>query len=301
VVAAHWTDLVDPTRDEIEQALATPLPHDVLDDFAARRVDDQATLPRLGTRGNCVLAVLWTPIASPREQRADYVEMDVVATPDAVVTIRKTGPGGVLAPVAGVAARADGEGSAGELLQAAIDDSADAFLGLVDGLYDWIEALEDDVERLSGSDLRQRMATLRNELLHARRVSSATRAIARRIVDRHIDVGRSDVLSQGIEVRFVDTHDTLVRVSEELDVARELLGGVRDYYQARLTEHQNEVAKTLTVIASLLLGPGLIVGFYGQNFSGAFDDWFWSIGVSLGLIAATTVAQLAIFRWRGWL
>jgi Mg2+ and Co2+ transporter CorA len=61
------------------------------------------------------------------------------------------------------------------------------------------------------------------------------------------------------------------------------------------------VAKTLTVIASLVLVPSLIVGFFGQNFAGHFRDWYWSLGMSLGLIVGTTVVQLALFRWRRWL
>ena len=52
--------------------------------------------------------------------------------------------------------------------------------------------------------------------------------------------------------------------TEELDVARDLLGGVRDYYQAKITEQQNDALK-LTVIASLVLVPSLIVGFFGRT------------------------------------
>ena len=76
---------------------------------------------------------------------------------------------------------------------------------------------------------------------------------------------------------------------------------MRDYYQAKITEQQNDVAKKLTVIASLVLVPSFIVGFYGQNFADEFDDRYWSIGVSVGLIVATTLAQLALFRWRRWI
>jgi magnesium transporter len=99
----------------------------------------------------------------------------------------------------------------------------------------------------------------------------------------------------------VETYETLVRATEELDVARDLLAGVRDYYQAKITEQQNDVAKKLTVIASLVLVPSLIVGFYGQNFDHAFDDRFWTLGTSTMLIVGSTLAQLAIFRWRRWI
>ncbi len=55
------------------------------------------------------------------------------------------------------------------------------------------------------------------------------------------------------------------------------------------------------MIASLVLVPSLIVGFYGQNFEGVFDRQYWTIGVSLGLIVASTLVQLALFRWRRWI
>ena len=145
------------------------------------------------------------------------------------------------------------------------------------------------------------MGELRHELLVARRFASATRGIARRVVDGRVDIGRSELFPSDVEAMFVDTYETLVRVTEELDVARDLLGGVRDYYQAKITEQQNDVSKKLTVIASLVLVPSLIVGFFGQNFGEAFQDWYWSIGVSVGLILATTIVQVALFRWRRWI
>jgi Mg2+ and Co2+ transporter CorA len=55
------------------------------------------------------------------------------------------------------------------------------------------------------------------------------------------------------------------------------------------------------VIASLVLVPSLIVGYYGQNFESTFDEPYWSIAVSTGLIVASTIVQLALFRWRRWI
>jgi magnesium transporter len=231
----------------------------------------------------------------------EYLELDVVATPTAVVTVRKTGAGGDLAPVDGITARIGAGAPCGGVFHGAVDDAADAFLELVDGVYESIDDLEGDIEQLSGPHVRRRIAMLRNELLLARRAASGTRGIARRIVDGRVDIGESELFPAEVEARFVDTYETLVRVTEELDVARDLLGGVRDYYQAKIAEQQNEVAKKLTVIASLVLVPSFIVGFFGQNFAGEFRAWYWGIGISVGLIVATTIVQLALFRWRRWL
>jgi magnesium transporter len=284
-VAAQWTDLVDPTREELVNALPVRLDDDVIAELLEPVGDGRGVRPALEAHEGCVRGVLVHPRTSS-EGRAQYLVLDVVASPSALLTARKAGPDGTLAAVDGVAARVDADAS---------------FLELVDGLYEAIDDLEGEVEHRSGAHVRRRIAVLRNEILLARRASTATRGIARRVVDGRVDVGRSELFPPEVEARFVDTYETLVRVTEELDVARDLLGGVRDYYQAKIAEQQNEVGKKLTVIASLVLVPSLIVGFFGQNFGGHFRDWYWSLGVSVGLIVATTVVQLALFRWRRWL
>ncbi len=299
-MAAKWTDLVDPSRDELLHALATPLDPDAIELLAEPSGDGRGIRPLCERHGRYVLAVLSYP--RPRgDERAIYLELDVVATPDAILTVRKTGPGGELAPIDAVAARVEDDTSSGAVFLGAVDDTADAFLELLDGLYEAIDGLENDQEHLSAADVRRRLAFLRNELLHARRASTATRGIARRVVDGRLDVGRSELFPPELETRFVDTYETLVRVTEEIDVARDLLGGVRDFHQAKVAEQQNEVGKKLTVIASLVLVPSFIVGFYGQNFAGEFREWFWAFGVSVGLIVTTTIVQLALFRWRRWI
>jgi len=297
----HWTDLVDPSREEILGAVAARIDPDAIEVLAEPAGDGRAVRPLLEGHGSYVLAVLAHPVARPGEGRVDYLELDVIATPSAVVTVRKTGPRGDVVPVDSIAARIDAGAPCGSVFHGAVDDAADAFLELVDGVYESIDDLEGDIEQLSGPHVRRRIAQLRNELLLARRAASGTRGVARRIVDGRVDVGKSDLFPPEVEARFVDTYETLVRVTEELDVARDLLGGVRDYYQAKIAEQQNEVAKKLTVIASLVLVPSLIVGFFGQNFAGEFRAWYWGIGVSVGLILATTIVQLALFRWRHWL
>ncbi len=104
-----------------------------------------------------------------------------------------------------------------------------------------------------------------------------------------------------MEQLFGDTYDTLVRVTEELDIARDLLAGARDHLQAKIAENQNDIAKKLTVIASLVLVPSFIIGFYGQNFESTFHEGYWTIGVAVGLILASTIVQLVLFRWRRWI
>ncbi len=179
--------------------------------------------------------------------------------------------------------------TAGLLVHRIVDAAADSYLDLVDALYAAIEELEDHVDDIPSATLRLRLSNLRHEMLHARRNASATRAAVRRVVDGRLDLGADDALfPREAERAFAETYDTLVRAIEELDIARDLLASLRDYLQSKIAENQSEVVKKLTMVASLVLVPTLITGFYGQNFAGAFDNEFWSLGVSVALIAGST-------------
>jgi len=300
-VDVRWTDLVDPTREEVLAALPVHVDPEVVELLATGSAGGRQPRPLLEGHGAYVFGVFLAALPLPDGDRISYQEVDLVATPRLLVTVRKTPPGGIPYDPATLHPAVVEGATAGSLAQRLIDDIADTYYSSLDGVYAQIEELEDAIESWTPSLIRERISVLRQELLHSRRTVSATRAAVRRILDGRIEVGDHGLFPVEIERRFADTYETLVRVTEELDIVRELLAGVRDHHQSKISEAQGEIAKKLTVIASLVLVPSLIVGYYGQNFESAFDDAYWSIAVSSGLILASTIAQVVLFRWRRWI
>jgi Mg2+ and Co2+ transporter CorA len=302
-VDARWTDLVHPTREEVLSALPVHVDPDVIETLATLPSDARYPRPVVEGHGAYIFGVLMAAHPLPDENRTAYQEVDFVATPTLLVTVRKTPSGSGLPayPSAVLHPAVEESASAGALVHKLVDDVADSYLYSIDEIYSEIEELEDAVDSAPPRLVRERISSFRHELLDARRMMSATRAAVRRIIDGRVEVGDHALFPPEIERRFADTYDTLVRAIEELEVARDLLAGVREHHQSKITESQGEIAKKLTVIASLVLVPTLIVGYYGQNFESAFDEEYWSIGVSTGLILASTVVQLALFRWRRWI
>jgi Mg2+ and Co2+ transporter CorA len=299
-MAARWLDLVDPTKDEVLQALPPGVDPDVVEVLLAPASDGVRVRPLLESHVGYVFGIFLEAVPEREQDRITYREIDVVASPELVVTVRKTptaSTGQVSAPLG---ASSPGE-SAGALLHRLIDDVAESFLNAIGAIDEEIDELEEHMEDWSPERIRGRVSGLRQDLLHARRNVSATRAAIRRIVDHRLDVSEDRLFPTDVEQLFVDTYETLVRAGDELDVARDLLASARDHHQAKVAESQNEIVKTLTVIASLVLVPTLIVGYYGQNFEGSFDDWHWSLTFSTSVIVVTTVVQLAAYRWRGWI
>ena len=296
-MTSRWTDLLDPTREELLAALPTSIDRHELDTMLGE--PSEWPRPRLDGHSEYVFGVLVAMAPGPDGVGIENREIDFVATEERLVTVRKTPSGGT--PWPPECLEAVGDVPVGELVFHLMDDVAQSALEVVDAADAAIDELEDHIEDWPSVRVRRRISDLRHELIHARRTVGATRGKVRRISDKRLDTAGETLFPESVERLFADTYETLFRAGEELDVARDLLASSRDYHQALIAENQNEIVKKLTVIASLLLLPTLVVGFYGQNFVSVFNDFYWTIGVSTALIVVTTIAQLAIFRWRRWI
>ena len=299
-MSARWIDLLDPTHEELLRALPAGVDPNVVETLAAAPSGEH-TRPLLEGHGSYVLGVFVDALPLPDEDRVVYREVDFVATPDLLVTVRKTQAGSQpwgTEPLEIAAAR---DASVGELLFRLIDDVAASFLDVVVAVDSEIDELEDHLDDWPSGKVRRRVGALRHDLLHARKTVGAMRGAVRRIVDNELDIGDERLFPHSVERMIANTYETLVGAGEELEVARDLLSSVRDYHQSVIAERQNDIIKTLTVIASLVFVPTLIVGFYGQNFAPAFDESYWTLTFSTGLILVSSIVQLALFRWRRWI
>jgi magnesium transporter len=192
---------------------------------------------------------------------------------------------------------------AGELAASVVDQVAEAFLAAVDELDTEVDRMDDEIDQLPAERVRRRLKTLRHEILRLRRQLGPTREALHKVVDRRVDVEGREALPREVEIAFGDAYDKLLRATDGLDLARDLLAGARDYHQSKIANDQNEVTKRLTVIASLLLVPTFIVGLYGQNFQHHFPELHWQYGYlwSWSLIIVTTIGQLVFFRRKHWI
>ena len=152
---------------------------------------------------------------------------------------------------------------------------------MVDGFDDSIDELEDHVKDWPSTEIRERISSIRHDILHVRRVLAPTRDAARAVLDDRVELdGDVSLFPRDIELHFADAYDKLLRATDGLDLSRDLLAGVRDFHQAEVANDQNEVMKRLTVVASVLLLPTFIVGLYGQNFK-HIPELGWAQGYAL--------------------
>ena len=302
-MAATWIDLLDPTPDELRAKAPRELEETAIERLLAAPAHEDEPRPTLQGHGDYVFGVLLVAVAVPEDDSVYYQEIDLVITHDTLLTVRKTPAAGRPAcDVAMVQKTQKPDDSAGLLAYRLLDEIAERYLDLVDALDDEIDELEDRVEAQPAGMTRARISTLRHDLLHIRRTLSPMRDAVRRVIDGTVEVEEGpEVFPREVEVALNAAYDKFLRASDGLDLARDLLAGVRDYSQAKIANDQNEVMKVLTVVASLVLLPTFIVGLYGQNFVDIPElRWQWGYGFSWGLIVVTTAVQLWWYRRKKW-
>ena len=302
--AARWIDLLDPSREELLAECPVELHPRAVERLVADSRADQEPRPTFEPHGDYVFGVLLVPVGVPEEDRVYYQEIDLVLTPEAALTVRKTPPGEQAFGLGALEAACDAHGSptSGVIAYYLVDEVAEQYLAIIDLLDTEIDELEEGIESWPGAQVRKRLSELRRDVLQIRRTLTPTRDAVRRIVDGRVDVGEDGVFDRSLELDFAEAADRLLRATESLDVSRDLLAAAREYHQSKISQDQNEVVKRLAVIASLLLFPTFLVGVYGQNFEHMPElGWRFGYAFSWAVIVLPTIGQLAFFRRQRWI
>jgi magnesium transporter len=302
-MASTWIDLLDPTPDRLRAELPGDVHPRALDQLTEPLEHDNEPRPTLETHGDYVFGVFLLAVAAPERDEVFYQEIDIVLTRTSILTVRKT-------PANGPALECDDVKELHRRQDLApamvayhfVDKVAEGYLDLVDAIDAEIDELEDHIETWPDARVRDRISTLRHDLLHVRQTLGPTRDAVHRVFDGRVDLDGEELFDRDVELHFADAYDKLLRAFEGLELARDLVAGVRDYHLAKVANDQNEVVKRLTASASILLLPTFIVGVYGQNFVNMPElDWNLGYAWSWGLIVVTTILQLWYFRRKRWI
>jgi len=302
-VGAAWIDLLDPSEEELRAKAPRELEESALQLLLRPPQHRDEPRPTMQSHGDYVFGIFLSAEYVEAKRDIFYPEIDVVITHETILTVRKTPEHCAPFDVEPIKKAVKPDDPSGMIAYRIVDGIAEQYLELIDELDEKIDDLEDQVDAQPADQTRTRISELRHGMLHIRLTLAPMRDAIRRIVDNVVEVEEGDeVFPRPVEIAFNSAYDKLLRCVDGLDLTRDLLASVRDYSQAKISIDQNEVMKRLTIVASLLLLPTLIVGLYGQNFDHMPElHWWWGYYYSLGLIAVTTVAQLVYFRWKKWM
>lgn len=184
------------------------------------------------------------------------------------------------------------------LLWALSDWLVDDYFPVFDRLGDEIDELEDDVMRRPSSWIVERLFQVRRQLLVIRHAVSPQREIFNQLTNRDLGLIQPERI-----LYFRDVYDHLIRLTDELDSYRELVGTAMDIYLSQINNNLNEVVKRLTATTVILAGLGAVAGIFGMSEAGSALAGEQRVGfwlVSLGLVGLAGLAVI-YFRRIGWI
>jgi len=292
-----WADLTDPTEDDYdwlsEQFGLHPL---ALAD--ARRHGQR---PKADIYKSHAYVVAY---ASGPHPRRGLPEIDLFVGHGWLVSVRKPGGDGDLLEVERVRERfertREGSCSVGFLLYSILDEIVYGYFDVADVVEDDLEKVETRIFKVKQSNeprLQQEMLELRRELLIFRRRVVPLRDVVLAILRDELPmVGEHDL------VYFQDVLNHLLRVIDELDTQRELLGNAVDAHLGTAANRMNMIMKKMTSWGAILIGANIVTGLYGMNFDFIpFKEVRWGFFGAIATMGVLTLGLYWYFRQKDWL
>ena len=175
---------------------------------------------------------------------------------------------------------------------------------MVDAIFPLLEQIDECVDGLQEKIFEDAQPFHLDELLHLKRDVNILRRISlpQRELLNQISRGDAQFIQRQYLIYFRDVYDHMFRISETIDVERDLMAGTMEAYLSVIANRTNEIMKVLTIFSSIMLPLTLIAGIYGMNFEHMPElHWLHGYGFALSLMAATTGVMILWFWRAGWL
>lgn len=290
-----WIDLIGPDDADLD-ALAGAMN---LHELAVEDVRKHGQRAKLDRYPNHAFLVAYARAAD-----GDMCEVDFFIGPNWLVTIRESNAHGETFPIERVTRRYEKirtiDNGVGFLLYCLLDELVDGYFGEADEVEDQLEVIEDilfDSGPPPDGSLQEDLLKLRRSLITFRRRVVPLRDVLLSLLRREVPwIDESEILY------FEDVFDHLLRVIDQIDTQRELMGNVVDASLALTSNRMNEVMKKMTSWGAILIVATLIAGIYGMNFTD-MPELHWRFGYygALGLMLVTTSMLYFYFRRKKWL
>ena len=186
----------------------------------------------------------------------------------------------------------------GYLLYILLDEAVDGYFDALDAYEDRIEGIEELVfGEKATTQAQQGIFGLKRELLQFRRVVSPLRDVLDVLQRRTVEV-----VTETLEPYYRDVYDHTLRSIDFLDNLRDILSSALDAHLAVVSNRLNEIMKSLTSWAAIILIPTMIAGIYGMNFAHMPElHWHYGYAYALALMAGAMLLLYRMFKKRDWL
>lgn len=170
------------------------------------------------------------------------------------------------------------------------------YLQKISEITDKIEKLENEAFHPKKTMNVRGLLTEKRTLLFYRRALSKNREIFEDILEKHVMF-----IPQVYFSNYSDLEKDTAEVINTIDLSLERIKGVMEISMSSEANKLNDIMKSFTVIASLLLLPMLISGIWGMNFANIpFYSLQYGFFIPIIFMIVLATFMFAFFRKKGW-
>jgi len=182
------------------------------------------------------------------------------------------------------------------LLYAIVDDVTDTYFPIIERISARIDELEVEIYEHPALAITEEFLSLKRTIVLMRRVIDPQRRIFSNLGTRYtFEVQKENV------PYYMDLTDHLERISDSIDVFRDLVSSALETYSSYGTAKTNEAIRVLTIITTLTATLTLITGIMGMNVPLPFQKTWWSTVVIVAVMVGLSAWMIRIFRKRHWI
>lgn len=183
----------------------------------------------------------------------------------------------------------------GFFLHAVLDAVIDNFYPVMDDLDAQIDVIETAVfAQGNHADITPALR-LKKRLLLLRQTVAPLRDLLNQLL--RLD---TPLLEPAVEPYLQDVYDRALRLTEQVDLHRDILTGVMEATMAQISNRLNQQMKRLTALAAIVLPITAITSFFGMNIGHFEKAPSWAIYAASGGMALASLGAWMVFKRRGY-
>ena len=301
-----WVDIEDPEDSDIEVLLEIFGIH-------AMTVEDcimPNTRPKIEQFDNYTFLILYTlaPTISSKKiedtlsaangKRMEIVELDICLGRNYIITFH-TDPIRTINVIRDKVEKKLPIISRGPdfLLYHIVDSLVDDYFPVVDNLDNKIDKMEEEILTEPSKDTLKNLYELKKDTMYLRRIIGPQRDTINLLIRNEFPF-----IKIHNQAYFRDVYDHMVRLSDLLDMCREITTSAVEIYMIVASNKLNDILKTLAILATIGTPPLIIASIYGMNFK-----YMPELGFKYGYLIVWIVMILSVvfmvifFKKRKWL
>lgn len=178
-----------------------------------------------------------------------------------------------------------------------IDRVVDNYFLVGDRIETRIDQLEEDILMHTRKSHLEEIIGLRSEILWLRKALGPQKEVLYTLHKRDLRL-----IDNQLQHYFGDIYENAVKIAESFDTYRDLMGNLREAYQASVTGRANEIMRVFTALTTIFMPLTFITGIYGMNVDNLPGAQFkWAIYGLLALMFVVGFGMFYIFRKKDWL